>query len=268
MGDSVMDGHFSEAGQAMMNEPSTAELTYLERIDSLVNLFREAPFSWDAVLSHLLIDTFYGSDAFAHILHTVRDDGLLAMPAKSGFTVWPTEKFPDRHITAPTLLNSSLRTGQIVECGGFDSFTFAGPDYLLDLFPNGFESSIAWPVPGVGSVLTFYSRETELTEALRKFLKTVGYVISMAAQFSLQEVEAAPALEPEHPHTAYTLTARQWNILKLIRRGKTNPEIAEDLGFSESLVRHESMKIYSTLSINGRKELIDMPEDKFPFLDS
>jgi DNA-binding NarL/FixJ family response regulator len=46
-------------------------------------------------------------------------------------------------------------------------------------------------------------------------------------------------------------------ILKLILKGLTNIQIGEEIGFSESLVRQESIAIYSALKVSGRKELLE-----------
>jgi DNA-binding CsgD family transcriptional regulator len=51
------------------------------------------------------------------------------------------------------------------------------------------------------------------------------------------------------------LTARQENILELMRAGSTNDEIAQKIGFSPSLVKQETMLIFSKLGISGRKDL-------------
>lgn len=51
------------------------------------------------------------------------------------------------------------------------------------------------------------------------------------------------------------LTARQDEILKMIKLGKTNEEIADKIGYSASLVKQETMLIYSKLGISGRRDL-------------
>jgi DNA-binding NarL/FixJ family response regulator len=57
------------------------------------------------------------------------------------------------------------------------------------------------------------------------------------------------------------LTDRQLMIKKLMEKGYSNPAIAAEIGYSESLVRQETMAIYSTLNISGRKQLLeDKPE--------
>jgi DNA-binding CsgD family transcriptional regulator len=51
------------------------------------------------------------------------------------------------------------------------------------------------------------------------------------------------------------LTTRQRTILALIQEGLTNSQIAGEIGYSESLVRQESVLIYSKLGIRGRVDL-------------
>ena len=51
------------------------------------------------------------------------------------------------------------------------------------------------------------------------------------------------------------LSPRQKLIREMIILGKSNREIAEELSYSVSLIRQESMRIYTKLSISGRNEL-------------
>lgn len=51
------------------------------------------------------------------------------------------------------------------------------------------------------------------------------------------------------------LTARQDEILNQMRAGKTNEEIAAKIGYSASLVKQETMIIFSKLGISGRRDL-------------
>jgi DNA-binding CsgD family transcriptional regulator len=50
------------------------------------------------------------------------------------------------------------------------------------------------------------------------------------------------------------LTERQMLILKLISENRTNIVISERLGYSESTIRQETIKIYANLGCNGREE--------------
>ena len=50
------------------------------------------------------------------------------------------------------------------------------------------------------------------------------------------------------------LSARQLSILRGMVEGKTNHELATELGFSVSTIRHETMRIYQALAVSDRKE--------------
>jgi DNA-binding CsgD family transcriptional regulator len=50
------------------------------------------------------------------------------------------------------------------------------------------------------------------------------------------------------------LSTRQISILRGMVEGKTNHELANELGFSVSTIRHETMRIYQALAVSDRKE--------------
>lgn len=52
------------------------------------------------------------------------------------------------------------------------------------------------------------------------------------------------------------LSPRQMKILELMAQDFTNPQIGKELGFSESTVRQETMRIYQILQVSGRKDAI------------
>ena len=52
------------------------------------------------------------------------------------------------------------------------------------------------------------------------------------------------------------LTKRQITILEMISQQMTNMQIARELGYSESTIRHETMRIYELLQASGRREAV------------
>jgi DNA-binding CsgD family transcriptional regulator len=53
------------------------------------------------------------------------------------------------------------------------------------------------------------------------------------------------------------LTARQNEILEMIKDLLTNSMIANRIGYSESLVRRETIIIYAKLGVRGRKDIVN-----------
>mgnify|MGYP003352830005 FL=1 len=52
------------------------------------------------------------------------------------------------------------------------------------------------------------------------------------------------------------LTKRQIIILEMMSQQMTNMQIAKELGYSESTIRHETMRIYELLQASGRREAV------------
>lgn len=53
---------------------------------------------------------------------------------------------------------------------------------------------------------------------------------------------------------------RQTLILDMLKKGLTNSQIANELGYSESLIRQETVKIFRNLNVSGRKQIIELAD--------
>ena len=115
-----------------------------------------------------------------------------------------------------------------------------------------------------GKILTGYillKMETEsLTPQELHLIEVIGKVCAVYLKVELPELK--------HPHLTKELSskvsfsARQLQILQGFVEGKTNHELAEDLGFSVSTIRHETMEIYRSLGASDRKEAAKIAQDK------
>jgi DNA-binding CsgD family transcriptional regulator len=86
------------------------------------------------------------------------------------------------------------------------------------------------------------------------------FCLPIALYLSFQNRAAAPvrsnvhAINNSREGDFDQLSARQLSILRGMVEGKTNHELATELGFSVSTIRHETMRIYQALSVSDRKE--------------
>jgi DNA-binding CsgD family transcriptional regulator len=62
--------------------------------------------------------------------------------------------------------------------------------------------------------------------------------------------------------TQIQFSARQIQIINGFVEGKTNHELAEDLGFSVSTIRHETMDIFRLLGASDRKEAAKIAQER------
>ena len=114
----------------------------------------------------------------------------------------------------------------------------------------------ATPVAVVG---IFASPVIEVDGEIDAFLGSIANLLSLY----LYNKDDLPSSQNGSPRkseaikknlTEETLTERQMLILKLISENRTNILISELLGYSESTIRQETIKIYSKLGCHGREE--------------
>lgn len=72
---------------------------------------------------------------------------------------------------------------------------------------------------------------------------------------AMPKLKATPRTHNDEELRNRPLTKRQRTILALIQEGLTNSQIANEIGYSESLVRQETILIYSKMGIRGRVDL-------------
>lgn len=92
---------------------------------------------------------------------------------------------------------------------------------------------------------------TSVEEVARNYAVALGLYLSLAHERSSSASRSViERIEPGSDQ----LTPRQISILRGMVEGKTNHELANELGFSVSTIRHETMRIYQALSVSDRKE--------------
>ena len=115
-----------------------------------------------------------------------------------------------------------------------------------------------------GKILKGYillKMETEsLTPQELHLIEVIGKVCAVYLKVELPELKHPQVIKELSSKVSFS--ARQLQILQGFVEGKTNHELAEDLGFSVSTIRHETMEIYRSLGASDRKEAAKIAQDK------
>lgn len=95
-------------------------------------------------------------------------------------------------------------------------------------------------------------------ELVIKTIDDLCVPIALYQSFQNRGIQGLPAqlgaVVESRDSAAGQLTQRQILILRGMVEGKTNHELATEMGFSVSTIRHETMRIYQALSVSDRKE--------------
>ncbi len=105
-----------------------------------------------------------------------------------------------------------------------------------------------------GHLVIRFSAPVADTKRVEELVIDFAIPISLYLTLNYQGHKNGLALVDREDTGANQLTARQLSILSGMVEGKTNHELATELGFSVSTIRHETMRIYQALSVSDRKE--------------
>ena len=96
-------------------------------------------------------------------------------------------------------------------------------------------------------------RET-IAERVESFAATISLYLSFQHRATALNSSRISALDGSLQAGSGQLSPRQLAILRGMVEGKTNHELATEMGFSVSTIRHETMRIYQALAVSDRKE--------------
>ncbi len=231
---------------------------FLKQATDLANYLTGSKRSADEIAKHLVLKTFAEYSPKALLIAQITDDGFLNPIAGFGFerlTIASWGRFPlSMHIP----ITDAVRNDRCIVINGTEDFLNGYP--ILNQIENlslDWEAVMAWPMLPFGVGFAMLDRVPTLDEQFEHYLRLTGAVIAL----HLLRNESGPEIPEYQSVTAKksvptSLSNRQKVILEMLSKGATNSEIATEIGYSESLVRQETIEIYRILGVSGRKELI------------
>ena len=123
--------------------------------------------------------------------------------------------------------------------------------------PEAWETYLVCPTLPYGLIALTLDSSPKLSRETEEFLRTISSLVSLHHQKDkLKKRMKGNNVSNRSSGNNGALSERQTLIKKLMEKGFSNPQIAAEIGYSESLIRQETMAIYSILNISGRKELL------------
>ena len=237
---------------------------FLQQIEEFSEFLGMSDHNLDDILKYLTVFTFAPLDCNGTFISAINLDGTAQLIGKFGmekeiFNSYPKEiSLSEKHPIADAVKNRrSIWINTLPDWGSsYESLNGDGTEIAAKTF-------ICWPVERnhspIGTMGIFCSEVADPSDEVNAFLKTITNIFVMFF-YQLNDDVKEIQRETQIRSTARSafegqkLTERQSQILHLMAEGKTNLAISEILGFSESTIRQESIKIYSKLRCAGRKE--------------
>ena len=106
-----------------------------------------------------------------------------------------------------------------------------------------------------GYLVLRFSKPVEDSESVEEVARNYAVALGLYLSLAHEPGSASTRTVIDRMETGTDqLTPRQISILRGMVEGKTNHELANELGFSVSTIRHETMRIYQALAVSDRKE--------------
>lgn len=249
-----------------MNEEKFAGHDFLGHITEFISFLSTKELTLNEVLSHMVLVVLSPLNAEAISIRQVNSGNQVVRIATWGI---PQEMVQDRHevynINEKYPSTDTLRLRRTTWINTLPDF---GDDYpLLKAFPytTGAKTFIAFPIEKAGTpvaALGIFSRDViHPNSEIESFLTAVGNVFSMymfSQDSKLLKIQALGSnlTLSDVDRASSGLDERQTVILRLIGENQTNLSISDLLGYSESTIRQELIKIYTKLGCTSRKEAI------------
>jgi len=232
---------------------------YLKRVAGLAQFLTEGERSSEDLAKFLVLKTFAELSPRALYIAEIIDDGYLAPVAGFGFekkVIADWGRFP---------LNMHL---PITECARLDECVIVRSveDFFnnypltrsIDNISTDWAALMIFPILPYGIVGMVLDAQPSEDEELSHFARAIGSMLAL--QLSRIPIYGGSKVKDgkkKNGSQSIELTERQKIIHQLMFKGLTNAQIAGEVGYSESLVRQETIQIFRVLGVSGRKEIID-----------
>lgn len=234
-------------------------LMYLKKIEELSRFLVGNDSNSDEICRFLNFEIFSYFRCRAVYFARLNHEGVLTPVGQYGFPDTSMDSWGDFPLTLDIPITKAVSMNLCVQVDSHKEMIRQFPITKgMTHLDQDWSTLISIPVHAYGAYSLIGYEKLDLDVEHELFLRTVGQLASVGFSkshlHSLVKSQKKVSRNYEAPKIA--LTTRQELIKKLMLRGMTNIEIGAEIGFSESLIRQETMAIYAVLGISGRKELL------------
>jgi DNA-binding CsgD family transcriptional regulator len=207
----------------------------------------------------LILKTLQPLSANQLFISQLHPDGMVRPIDSFGYSDEQMQGWNEFPLTENLPVTDAIRNDQLVWLADSKDWHREYPE--LTKYPGDLTSNtlIALSIDIYGApagALGIMSREqVQPTPELISFISAVGGMVGLYLSRVNEGRYAQIVRGPVNMNQSF-LSPRQMRILSLMAQDFTNPQIGKELGFSESTVRQETMRIYQILQVSGRKEAI------------
>lgn len=217
----------------------------------------------EEVLAHIVLRVLSPIDASIAFICELNKSNLVSNIGMYGASEEMQDRYPNLYsLDEKFPLCDAIKTRRVVWINTLPVWPTEYPALVgRPVIPHA-KTFICFPIEKSGTPVAafglFCNEIIELNTDIETFLKSIGNLLAMYF-FSSTHQESTPNTSHSKVPKNYLanireekLSDRQLVILRMMSEGDTNLSIADRLGYSESTIRQETIKIFAKLQCNGR----------------
>ena len=199
---------------------------------------------------------------YCSVFAEIQKNGQVRVTSHFGADPKDVEAWQDMSLEIKTPVNDCLRENRIVWINTLPNYS---EEYeLLNSLPTDdrLKTLVAFPIRGashlLGAISILSSKKMELDNEMELLIKSLCYLAALRMEInSRSKTKSKDSQNGESPINngdLSKLTPRQKKILEMLIAKKTNQEIADELIYSVSTIKQETIAIYEKLGLRGRED--------------
>jgi DNA-binding CsgD family transcriptional regulator len=237
---------------------------HIERVSEFISFLSLRQHKLEDVLSHLVHRVLVDIQATSIFVSSLSHENNVEYVAQFGLDPHIWELYPKTtQIFKKYPITDAMRTRKTTWINTLPDWGDEYPLLKPIEYPGKEKTFIGMAIEKCGTPVAvvgiFAAPVIEVDGETDAFLGTIANILSLYLYVENDGPEASGirlgnSAAIKKVKTDEKLTDRQMLILKMISENRTNILISEILGYSESTIRQETIKIYAKLGCNGREE--------------
>jgi DNA-binding CsgD family transcriptional regulator len=231
---------------------------FLKRVEGLAQYLSEGDKKAEDIAKYLVLKTFSDLSPIALYMAELTGDGYLSPVGGFGFEKLEIANWGRFPLTMHIPITDCARRDECIIIRSVEEFYRDYPILNeIEGINHNWVAVVAFPMLPFGVGFIILNQQPDDSEDFKFFCRAVGAILSLhLTAIPIFRTNRVADKKPEKNRESNFLSARQKVIYEFMCKGLTNAQIAAEIGYSESLVRQETIGIYRVLGVTGRKEII------------
>lgn len=236
----------------------------LSKVSEFVTFLSNKNHSLEEILAHLVRVTFRDLNCEWISLSEVNDSNEFITVEISGASAVAANELSERYSLSDHYpVSDALKYGRIIFISSVEDSAQEYP--LLAKYPALLDNNSFFAVPislsatPVAAFVISCKKNSALNDVDFDYLTAISDIFALSVYASRDFSSVDRKVEVDIPHLiakdSEDLSPRQVLISRLISEGRTNHDISNLIGYSESTVRQEIMKLFVLTNSNSRRQV-------------